>query len=107
MASDKRKAVIISPQAKEDIESILKHLKENWNQKVIDRFLLRLETFYTIVSINPRLFSYYSKSRNIRNFAINKRQVIYYRSRRKTVEIITVFASRQSPSKLKKILAKK
>jgi plasmid stabilization system protein ParE len=83
MARAKRKPVIISPQAKQDIESILKYLEETWNQKVIDNFLAKLEMFYTIISINPRIFGYYSKSRNIRNYAITKRQVVYYRNRRK------------------------
>ena len=104
MAINKRKPVIISPQAKTDIEAILLYLKNNWNQKIIDRFLLKLETFYTIISINPRLFGYYSKRRNIRNYAITKQQVIYYRNRRKVVEVITVFDTRQSPLKLKSIL---
>lgn len=103
----KRRPVIISPLAKQDIESILQYLKENWNQKVIDNFLLKLETFYTIISINPHVFGYYSKARNIRNYAITKQQVVYYRNRRKAVEVITVFNARQSPSKLKKALAKK
>ena len=107
MARVKRKPVILSPQAKQDIEFILEYLKENWYQKVIDDFLLKLEVFYTIVSINPHIFGYYSRSRNIRNYAITKQQVIYYRNRRKAVEIITVFDSRQSPFKLKKVLAKK
>jgi len=107
MAAAKRKPVIISPQAKEDIGSILFYLQTNWNQKVIDDFLLKIETFSTIVSIHPHIFGYYSKSRNIRNYAITKHLVIYYRSTRKTVEIITVFDSRQSPAKLRKLLVKK
>lgn len=106
MARAKRKPVIISPQAKQDIELTLEYLRENWNQKIIDDFLLRLERFYTIISINPHVFGYYSKSRNIRNYAITKQQVVYYRNRRKAVEIITIFNSRQSPARLKKILAK-
>lgn len=107
MAKAKRKPVIISPQARQDIESILDYLSKNWHQKVIDNFLLKLETFYTIVSINPHVFGYYNKSKNIRNYAITKQQVIYYRNRRKAVEIITVFDIRQSPSKLRKTLGKK
>jgi plasmid stabilization system protein ParE len=107
MARAKRKPVIISPQAKQDIESILKYLEENWNQKIIDNFLLKLEMFYIIISINPRIFGYYSKSRNIRNYAINKYHVIYYRNRRKAVEVITVFGTRQSPAKLKKLLRRR
>lgn len=107
MARNKLKSVIISPQARQDIEVIIKYLKENWNQKVVDSFLLKLETFYTIVSINPHVFGYYSKSRNIRNYAITKQNVVYYRNRRKEVQLIAVFDVKQSPRKLRKILSKK
>ena len=55
------KTVIISPQAKEDINNILYYLSQTWNQKVVDEFLKKLEAFYYIVSINPRLFGYFDK----------------------------------------------
>jgi plasmid stabilization system protein ParE len=106
MAANKTKQVIISPQAKQDIEVVLAYLKDNWHQKVIDDFLNKLETFYIIISRNPHVFGYYSKSRNIRNYAITNQHVIYYRNKRKTVEIITLFDTRQSPKKLKPLLAK-
>jgi len=79
-------------------------LSENWNQETIDKFLEKLEIFYHIISINPRVFSYYNKQKNIRKFALTKQNIIYYRNRRKVIEIITVFDSRQNPAKLKKIL---
>jgi plasmid stabilization system protein ParE len=106
MAGGKKREIIISPQAKEDIESILRYLSENWNQNVIDDFLKKLELFYSIISINPHIFGFYSKHRNIRNYAISKHNVIYYRNRRKVIEIITVFGTKQSPSKLRKALSK-
>ena len=58
--------VITSPQAKEDIDNILFYLSQNWNQKVVDDFLKKLETFYYLVSINPRLFGYYNKQKSLR-----------------------------------------
>lgn len=106
MPTGKRKPVIISPQAKQDIELSLQYLAKHWNQKVIDNFLLKLELFYNIVSINPHVFGYYSKSRNIRKYAITKQHVIYYRNRRNAVEIITLFDARQSPKKLNPVLKK-
>ncbi|MDQ2718874.1 MAG: hypothetical protein M3Z26_03790 [Bacteroidota bacterium] len=71
------KTVIISPQAKEDISSILTYLSQNWNQDVVDEFLKKLEIFYFIVSINPRLFGYFNKQKNIRKYAISKQNIIY------------------------------
>ena len=98
------KPVLISPQAKQDIVSILSYLKENWNQKTIDDFLNKLEAFYQLISLHPRLFSYYNKRKNIRKYALSKQQVIFYRNRRSSIEIITVFDSRQNPSKIKNII---
>ena len=100
------KPVIISPQAQKDIINILSYLQEHWNQKVIDTFLAKLEAFYQIVSLNPRLFRYYNKRRNIRMYALTKQNSLYYRNKRAVIEIITVFDTRQNPQKLKKIARK-
>ena len=101
---NKPKPVIISPQAKEDIKNILAYLTQNWNQKVVNEFLQKLEVFYYIISFNPGIFGYYNKRRNIRKYSITKQNIIYYRNRRTAIEIITVFDGRQDPSKLKKII---
>ncbi len=102
--NSKPKLVIISPQAKEDINNILSYLSQNWTQKVVDDFLKKLATFYFIVSINPRIFGYYNKQLNIRKYAITKQNIIYYRISKASVEIVTVFDGRQDTVKLKKIL---
>jgi plasmid stabilization system protein ParE len=73
---------------------------------VIDTFLGKLEAFYKIVSLNPHLFRYYDKRRNIRMYALTKQNSIYYRNKRAAIEIITVFDTRQNPQKLKKIARK-
>ncbi|MEP6596075.1 MAG: type II toxin-antitoxin system RelE/ParE family toxin [Ginsengibacter sp.] len=101
---NKQKTIIISPQAKQDILSTIIYLKENWGQKTVAEFLQNLEAFYRIISINPRLFGYYKKSRNIRNYAITKQNIIYYRIRKNAIELVTVFDGRQTPAKLKKIV---
>ena len=95
LRNSERKVVIISPQAKEDIDNILSYLSQNWNQEVIEKFLEKLELFYFIVSINPRLFDYFNKQKNIRKYAITKHNIIYYRIKKKEVQIITVFDVRQ------------
>jgi plasmid stabilization system protein ParE len=100
----KNKAVIISPQAQDDILNLIEYLDQNWNKKVVDDFLKSLESFYLIVSIHPKLFGYYNKRKNIRNFALSKQNIIFYRNTKTAIEIITVFDGRQHNSKLKKIL---
>ena len=48
---NKPKPVIISPQAKEDIDNILSYLSQNWNQKVVTEFLQKLQAFYYINAV--------------------------------------------------------
>ena len=103
---NKQQIIVISPQAKEDILNIISYLKERWNQKVVDEFLQKLEIFYRIISINSRSFGYYDKRKNIRKYAISKQNIIYYRSSKNIIEIVTVFDTRQNPRKLKKIIKK-
>jgi plasmid stabilization system protein ParE len=98
------KAIIISSLAKADIIEILNYLSQTWGEKVADEFLEKLNTFYFLVSINPRLFGFYNKQKNIRKYLISKQNIIYYRNKIKEIQIITVFDTRQNPAKLKKIL---
>ena len=92
-----RKQIVISPEAKEDLQNILSFLAENWGNHMVQEFLQKLNTFYYIVSVNPRLFGYYNKSKNIRKYLISRQNIIYYRIRKKEVQIITVFDTRQNP----------
>ena len=48
--------IVITPQAKSDILNTIAYLKENWDQKVVDDFLQKLELFYRFLSINPKIF---------------------------------------------------
>jgi len=98
--------IVISPQAKQDLTNILQYLEQNWSQKSIENFLQKLEAFYSIISINPNLFGYYNRKKRIRKYALTKQNIIYYRSRKNAIEIITVFDSRQNPKKLKTIIKK-
>ncbi len=97
------KPITISPLAKADIRTVLNYLSQHWNQKVIDEFLQKLSTFYYIIAINPRLFGFYNKQKNIRKYVLDKNNVIYYRNKKEGIEIITLFNSKQQPNKLKKI----
>jgi plasmid stabilization system protein ParE len=89
------KAIIISPLAKADIIEILNYLSQTWGEKVADEFLEKLNTFYFLVSINPRLFGFYNKQKNIRKYLQN---IIYYGNKIKEIQIITVFDTRQNPA---------
>jgi len=47
--SNDRRKIVISPEAKEDIENILSYLNKNWGNLIVQEFLQKLNTFYYIV----------------------------------------------------------
>jgi len=102
--NNERRKIVISPEAKEDIENILSYLNKNWGNSIVQEFLQKLNTFYYIVSVNPRLFGFYNKSKNIRKYLISRQNIVYYRINNNEVQIITIFDTRQNPSKLRKKL---
>ena len=47
--NNERRKIVISPEAKEDIENILSYLNKNWGNSIVQEFLQKLNTFYYIV----------------------------------------------------------
>lgn len=62
MSGVKRKAVFVTERATKDIENIVAYLKANWNQKTINIFVSKLEHFFAIVGMNPRILATTIKS---------------------------------------------
>lgn len=102
-----RKEVVLSPQAENDILELMDYLHVTWGQKIASFFLSRLLQFYAVIALNPRLFPFYNKKKNIRKYNISKHTLLFYRNRRKTVAIIAVFDARQSPATIKKSIVKR
>lgn len=100
----KPKPVVISPQAKGDLLDIFFYLNTAWSQKAIDRFIRKLENFYFLISLQPRLFSFYNNRKNIRKYAITRHFLVFYRNKKNTVEIIAVIDGRRKPSTVRKKL---
>lgn len=100
----KPKPVLISPEARDDIAAVLRYLESPWSEKAVNHFLERLTSFYRLIALQPRLFSYYNKRKNIRKFALTKHHLIFYRNTKAAVEIITLLDGRQNPTTIRKKL---
>ena len=93
--------LVWSERALADLRNIIDHRTENWTQKEIRTFAKKLDKRLEIIAINPRLFPQSKKRRNIRRSVLTKQTVIYYEAIRDTVTLISLFDTRQAPSKLK------
>lgn len=93
--------VIWTDEAFKNLIRIIKYLEKNWSEKEINRFIKKLDKRINLISINPQLFAKAKIKKNIRRSVLTKHIVIYYLFENKMVKILTLFDTRQNPSKLK------
>ncbi|MBP9214445.1 MAG: type II toxin-antitoxin system RelE/ParE family toxin [Chitinophagaceae bacterium] len=97
------KQLVVTRYADEDILNITSYLKQEWGNKVAENFLAELLDFYQLVELQPKSFSFYIKSKNIRKFSMKNVNLILYRLKKTKIEIIAVIDGRKQPSAIKKL----
>lgn len=105
MAS-KAKIVILSPQAEEDLRELYDYLFTEFGKSTLEKFHQKWLDFLKVVSFHPRLFPLLYKRKNLRKHAIHERTLIVYKPSKQAIEIVTIFNTRQSPARLKKLIKK-
>ena len=94
------KKVIWSPAAENDIETILDYLQLNWNERIINRFINKVDDNVSLILEEPKIFPIINQELQIRKSVISKHNTLYCRVKEETLEIIRLFDSRQDPNKL-------
>lgn len=92
-----------SERASTDLQSILKHLSENWSQREMKNFSNRLDSRINLIVQFPNLFPSSGKRKSIKRSVLTKHITIYYQvnTRKNIITILSLFDTRQNPNKLK------
>ncbi len=96
-----RKEIIWSPLAEEDLGNILEYLAENWNQKVIIRFLNKIDLVTDQITKVPNQYPIINRKLQVRKCVVTKQNTLFYRENEKRIEILRLYDTRQDPKKLK------
>jgi len=94
------KQVILAPIAEQDYENVLDYLFNKFGLTVMSNFIQRMEKVCELISIDPEIYPYLDKVKQIRKCVVTKHNVIYFKEYETTIRIITVFDTRQNPDKL-------
>jgi plasmid stabilization system protein ParE len=92
--------VIWSPAAEKDLENVLDYLHSKWNNRVLNRFLNRIDDCVGIIMEDPKIFPIINQELNIRKCVVTMHNTLYYRESDSSIQIIRLFDSRQDPKKL-------
>ena len=90
-----------SDQAMDDYENIVHYLIENWSEKEALAFITKTERVIRMICEMPKMFPGSMIYPDARRTVLSKHNTLYYRVLESTIEIITIFDSRQSKEKLK------
>ena len=95
------KEVIWSPLAEKDFESILDYLQLKWNDRIINKFINKVDDNISLILEDYKIFPIINEELQIRKSVISKQNTLYYREKGGKLEIVRLFDSRQNPNKLK------
>jgi plasmid stabilization system protein ParE len=88
-------------ESRETFNQNLEYLSEEWDFKVINNFLDRVEEALEQIRSNPELYPLYRPTDKVYRCIIHKRVVLYYRIvDDKHIDLLTFWSTYQDPDKL-------
>lgn len=90
-----------STRAVQDFESTITYLEQNWSEKTARDYVDKVEKVLIIISKMPFLYPKISRKKNVRKCLVVKQNAMYFRVKKRTITILTIFDTRQNPKKLK------
>lgn len=94
------KKIVWSPAAEKDAEQILDFINTKWSNRVVAKFLNKLDDNIRLISEDPKLFPLIEHNLGVRKCVVTKQNSLFYRVSNDTIEIIRLFDTRQNPNSL-------
>ena len=92
----KTRNVIWTREASERVDSIKKYLKENWSEKEVELFLLKLMRFEKLVPLYPDLYPHSLSNPHLQRAVITKHNSLIYSVKEEEIVILTILDNRQN-----------
>jgi plasmid stabilization system protein ParE len=94
------KKIIWAPLAVDDFASILDFVSKNWENKVANQFIDRVQNAIAQISGSPKQFPLFYRKEKIRRCVLTKHNS-FYREIKTQIDILRIFDTRQDPDTLK------
>ena len=89
-----------TPEAELTFDNIVEYLEKEWSEKEVKKFFARVNHMLILISQNPKIYKA-SKTNDVRIGVITKHNSLVYRIKSNEIELLTFWANRQDPEKLK------
>ena len=92
--------ILWTEHALNELADTYEYLELHYTERELKKLSIELDKTLKLISHNPSLFPI-SEFKETRKVVIKKFNTLYYRKRNNSVEILSFFSNRQSPSKRK------
>ncbi len=93
------KEVILTPTAEANYENITDYLLGEWEVSILNNFIDRFDQVMTTLSKDPGRFPLVDKNNSVQRCIITKHNIVYFTETEHNIKILTIFDTRQDPSK--------
>lgn len=93
--------VNFSETAVKNLEDINFYLISKWSERVYENFKTKLSENISLIATNPEAFP--KSNKNIYKCVLIKQVTIFYRFNSTEIQILSLFDTRQNPTKINKI----
>lgn len=93
--------IIWTDNAREDLKSIFKFLRDDWSTVIADKFLEECEIKIDLISHFPYIGIQSEKIKSVHRILITKHNALYYKVEANKIILLDFFDTRQNPSKNK------
>ena len=84
-----------------ELSDTVKHLEDNWTENELIQFANAVDHTVEIISRHPEIFPVSNKKRKIRKAVVDNNNTIFYRIVKDSIQILSVFGTKQDPAKRK------
>ena len=95
--------IIFSRRSKLQLEGLVDYLEYKFSVLTKEKFISKLDSFVSLIHKDPEIFPKSEANKKIRKCVILKQTTLYYNFNNQEIRLLSLFDTRQNPSKIKKI----
>ena len=97
------RTVVFAKISATQLDNLLFYLEARFSLQTKKKFALKFNGFIKIISEDPETFKKSDSNVNLRKCVISKQTTLYYKFNNNQIRILSVFDTRQNPTKIKNI----
>ncbi len=88
--------IVWTDEAKNQLDEIIAYLEENWTEREISKFFVRLEECLAEISQNPNRYKDSQRKQGTKEFQHSKHTTIFYSYDKEVVNVLLLWPNRKN-----------